>query len=248
MFTQCLCSSFYAIMAELSCCNRDQIAHKTWYSYDPVRGKLCYPKFSLFQFRGHMFSLVLVPVLFLNIVFSLLNNGKFITDYVSFFTMMERSSKPKRARDTWHSHDRGRKDLPSPLHWKGVRFFPKMWSVQRLYRHLGLSSNEGFHLEQNHRNSIGIVVFTKKKKAYYLKIIFIANYQLLRTYYVQALCTTYTIFFPLWHVVFRPRESLSHSSVSLSLFTDKETKNQRCLTKDVNVFQVTKQGSERFEI
>ena len=67
-------------------------------------------------------------------------------------------------------------------------------NLEVIHRHLSLSSNEGFHLEQN-QDSIGIVVFTKKKKTYYLKIIFIANYQLLRTYYVQALYTTYIIFF-----------------------------------------------------
>ena len=67
-----------------------------------------------------------------------------------------------------------------------------MVNLEVIHRHLGLSSNEGFHLEQD---SIGVVVFTKKKKTYYLKIIFIANYQLLRTYYVQALYTTYIIFF-----------------------------------------------------
>lgn len=143
-----------------------------------------------------MFSLVLIPVLFLNIVFPLLNNGKFITDYVSFFTTMERGSKPKRARDTWHSHDRNRKDLPSPLHQKRVRLFPhkNVVNLEVIYRHLGLSSNEGFHVEQN-QDSTEIAVFTKKKKAYYLKIIFIANYQLPRIYYVQALYTTYIIFF-----------------------------------------------------
>lgn len=111
---------------------------------------------------------------------------------------------------------------------RGVRLSPhkNVINLEKVIQASELSSNEVFHLEQD-QDSIGMVVFTKEKKTYYLKIIFLAHYHLLRTHYVWVLFMAYIIF-SLWYVVFRPRESVPQSSVSLSLFTDEKTKDQRC--------------------